>query len=269
MNIAILCNRDLASNFALNLLLPRLVEEHRLRVFYSSHVGGGATPVPALALLRFFEQSLFNELFFPALEGAPGRPSLLSFNRLATQFSVPVVALNQVNSDASLATLAADDPDLVISIRYGGILRERAIATPALGVVNLHSGLLPDYRGVMATFRAMAARENLIGTTLHTITDPGIDTGDIIATSWRPVDYDRSYLWNVLQLYPQGVELVCAAVATLGRGESLATCAQPAGGAYYGFPSEPELADFHRGGLKLYDVSEIIQFAQTYLSNRV
>ncbi len=267
MKITVLCNRDLASNFALNHLLPSLAGQHQLRVFYSSRVGGAESPVPELAMLRFCEQSLFTELLFPALESGAAKGSLLGFEDLACSCNTPLAVLNQVNSDASLATLAAGDPDLFVSIRYGGILREQAIAIPRLGVINLHSGLLPDYRGVMATFRAMAAGDREIGATLHTITDPGIDTGGIIATTTRAVDYNKSYLWNLLQLYPEGVELVLAAIEALEGGQPQAGWPQPPGGAYYSFPTRAEVDDFHQRGQKLYDGQELIDFARPYLSN--
>jgi methionyl-tRNA formyltransferase len=229
-------------------------------------VGGAESPVPELAMLRFFEQSLFNELLFPALESGAAKGTQLGFEDLTRGFNTSLAELNQVNSDASLTTLAAGDPDLFISIRYGGILRERAIAIPRLGVINLHSGLLPDYRGVMATFRAMAAGDREIGATLHTIIDPGIDTGGIIATCTRGVDYERSYLWNLLQLYPDGVQLLLAAVDALAAGEPRAGLPQSPGGAYFSFPTQAEVDDFHRRGLRLYDGQELIDFAQAYLS---
>jgi methionyl-tRNA formyltransferase len=70
MNITLLANRDLASNLALNQLLPRLSEQHQLRVFLSSQVGSAANLPEPLRLLKFFEQTLFNDILFPALDGA-------------------------------------------------------------------------------------------------------------------------------------------------------------------------------------------------------
>ncbi len=267
LNITILCNFDVASNVALNSLLPALAVQHELRVFYSSRVGGKSGPEPALELLRFFEQSLFNELLFPALATSEQCGELLSFSALGDRWQVPVAMLNGVNSDAARATLAAGAPDLFVSIRYGGILREPVIALPRLGVINLHSGLLPDYRGVMATFRAMLAGEEEIGTTLHTIDDAGIDTGRIIGTRRRDVDYRRSYWWNVLQLYPEGVQMLLEAVETLAAGDLITATPQPPGGNYYSFPGADELDDFHHRGLRLYDAGEITEFARAYLSN--
>ena len=51
----------------------------------------------------------------------------------------------------------------------------------SLGVLNLHSGKLPDYRGVMATFRAMMAEDETLFSTVHWIDDKTIDTGRILS----------------------------------------------------------------------------------------
>lgn len=263
MKITVLANRDVASNLALNHLLPALHGEHSLRVFLSSHVGGNAQMAPELKALKFFEQTLFNELLFPALGASCGE--LLSFEGLGKYTTAPIEDLNRINSDAGLATLAAAEPELVLSIRYGGILKEQAIAIPGRGVVNLHSGLLPDYRGVMATFRALLNGESQLGTTIHRITDPGIDTGDIVATTTLPVSPGRSYLWHVLALYPPACAKLVECVQSLARGEELPVQPQPTGGNYYSFPDAAELQAFAERGWSLYEAEEITSFAQAYI----
>ncbi|TXS94079.1 formyl transferase [Parahaliea maris] len=269
MNITILTNNDLASNLALNQLLPALTADHRVQVFLSGRVGGSGPSHPDLAMLKFLEQTLFTELLFPALgDGVgEGRARYAGFSRLCADLGAGLAPLDRINSEPGLETLRGAAPDLVLSIRYGGILRDAAIAVPRLGVLNLHSGLLPDYRGVMATFRAMDDGVDTIGTTLHYIRDAGIDTGDIVATSTRPVDYRSSYLANVLALYPGGCELMLQAVASLAAGETLETWPQPSGGNYYSFPDDTALQHFYARGCRLYDVDEIAAVARSYLES--
>jgi methionyl-tRNA formyltransferase len=268
LNITILANRDLASNWALNCLLPELARKHRLRVYLSDAVGGTAgdkEPRPeALRQLRFFEQTLFNECLFPLIDASGEPGELLTFKGLEACTGEPITTLNKVNSPESLDRLRAAAPDLFLSIRYGGILREQAIAIPPLGVINLHSGLLPDYRGVMATFRALLAGDREIGTTIHYITDPGIDTGDVITGTRLAVQPGRSYLWHVLALYPPACEKLLACVAELDRGESLATHPQPGGGCYFSFPDEGALSDFSALGHRLVDMTELTAITTRY-----
>ena len=264
MRITVLANQDLASNYALNHLLPALAPKHDISVFLSSRVGKAAAAPPDLEQLRFFEQSLFNDILFPALDQAGTRGELLTFSGLAAYTAQAPAILNGINSEEGLSTLRSTHPELILSIRYGGILREDAIAVPEYGVINLHSGLLPAYRGVMASFRALLAGEPELGCTLHTITDPSIDTGDIIATTNQPVVEGASYLLQVLNLYPTACERLAECVQTIESGGALALSQQPSGGQYFSFPTEVDLQQFRERGLTLYDGEEITAFCRKY-----
>lgn len=259
MNITVLANRDLAANLALNLLLPELVRDHRLTIFLSSHVGTKKALPDKLLKLKFFEQTLFNELIFPLL--GPGHTGFRSFRGLGDLLTAPVQDLNRINSTEGLETLRATEPDLILSIRYGGILKDRAIAVPELGVLNLHSGLLPDFRGVMATFWAMLHRAEHIGTTLHYISDAGIDTGDVIAVTKRRPNRSRSYLWNVLELYADGCRAMVDAVQQIAGSVKPGGRPQGTSGTYYTFPNEADLQAFHNAGLRLCDFDEMAEIA--------
>ncbi|ALS99719.1 formyl transferase [Lacimicrobium alkaliphilum] len=263
MNILILANRDLASNLALNLLLPRL-QRHNLRVFLSSQVGKPGA-LPELKRLRFFELSLCNQLIFPHLPAPPQRPGkYCSFSQFDSMLNQPVAVMNQINSEQGLSQIRALKPDLILSIRYGGILKDPLIAIPEYGVINLHSGLLPDFRGVMATFWAMLKGEKEIGTTCHVIEDGRIDTGGIISTSRLTVEPDKSYLWHVLQLYPAGCELLVSAVQRIEQGQVLVSEPQPQGGQYFSFPAREHLDAFSQRGLKLVDEEEVMEFLKQH-----
>ena len=104
----------------------------------------------------------------------------LTFGEMTRRRGVQHVALLNPNSPEGIDTVRALAPDLIISVRYGIILRPPVLSVPRLGVLNLHSGLLPAYRGVLATFRALLRGDSTIGSTLHYITDRTIDTGPIV-----------------------------------------------------------------------------------------
>ena len=191
MNITLLTNRDLASHVALSQLI-HILSDHRLTIFLSEKVGGNQQLPQPLIDLATVERAQLTD----------GRPT---FEMLAQQAGCTLQGFtdlgNNVNSPAGIARIQASQPDLIISVRFGLIIRQDVIAIPKHGVINLHSGVLPDYRGVMATFRAMLNQEPEIGSTLHYIQDSGIDTGDIISIASIPLARDKSYLANVLSLY--------------------------------------------------------------------
>ena len=57
VRITLLINRDLASNVALNLLLPKLVERHQLTAVYWNQVGT-QPDTPSLEVLFFSNRSV-------------------------------------------------------------------------------------------------------------------------------------------------------------------------------------------------------------------
>lgn len=265
MRITLLTNRDIASNIALNRLASGLAD-HQLRVLLSEQVGGNA-PRPHLADLAFAEQQLFNQILFPALEQqTPPASSMLTFNQFSLR-GIPVKALANINSEEGLKQLAAGKPHLILSVRFGQILQQRAIDIPEFGVINLHSGLLPEYRGVMATFWAMLNRETDIGTTLHQIEDAGVDTGGVIKISSQPVNYNQSYFVNMLNLYEQGIDDMIEAVNLIGAGAHLRTREQHASAAkYYKYPTADDVQQFEQQGSRLVNYDDVINVSKRFLS---
>ena len=167
--------------------------------------------------------------------------------------------LPRPNSAAGLELLHGLEPDVIVSIRYRRILKSEVISIPPLGVLNLHSGVLPDYKGVMATFWAMLHNEAMIGSTLHRIVDDGIDTGPVIGIRRVPADYDASYLANVLRLYGPGCDMVVEALQALESSKEPETTAQPAGGMYFSTPQAADVEQFRDRGLDLADGRELAE----------
>ncbi len=246
MKITILTNRDLASHIALTRLVKQLAG-HRLAIFLSEKVGGDQQLPQSLIELAAFEKSLLED----------GRPS---FDQLAAAAGCTIQGFgeidNQINSPAGVARIQATEPQLIISLRFGLIIRDAVIAIPRHGVINLHSGLLPDYRGVMATFRAMLNGDSEIASTLHFIQDSGVDTGDIISIEAVPLMTDKSYLFNVLNLYNRGCNQIVRAVAAISAGQPLNAQPQQGVGDYFSFPIETELEQFFALGQRLFESTD-------------
>jgi methionyl-tRNA formyltransferase len=270
MRILCCLNRDLASNVALNLLLPTLAS-HDVLVGLTERVGQ-ASAVPdeprERSELRIAEQSLPNDVLFPLLDAA-GRPDeggrYLTFQEIEQRRAIRCVPLPSPSSGAGLDRVREFAPDLILTIRYGAILKSPVIAIPRHGVLNLHSGLLPSYRGVLATFRALMHGDTEIGCTLHYIGDASIDTGDVVGEDMVAVDRNRSLLWHILRLYPPGIALMAAAVDRLARGEQLSGIPQVAGeGSYFSYPSADDWAEFRRRGWRVADPSDLADVFARY-----
>lgn len=236
MRIALFYNRDIYAHRTLNLLVSKL-NKHSLSFFYSNQVGRTVVRDVRLQKLAEFEK---------CFDTRQGR----SFEQLAQSAGTVEHAVSDING-GDAAKLAAFQPDLVISVRFGQILQTPVISIPKLGVINLHSGLLPDYKGVMASFWSLLNGESHLGTTLHWITDGKIDSGQVISYRSHPVENNLTYSEQVFALYEPGVEQILDAVANIGV---LATQSKEdlPKGHYYGFPDVQHLDAFHATGWKLF-----------------
>jgi methionyl-tRNA formyltransferase len=233
-----------------------------LTIFLSDRVGKKVDKHVSLQNLEFFEQALFLKILYPMVSRR--NRLLLSFDEMGLEYGCSIETLNKINSGTDFNRFAETKPDLVITLRYGVILKDQVISVPKFGVINLHSGILPDYKGVMATFRAMLGEEAIIGTTLHYIKDSSIDQGPVIGTTEFMVNLKKSYLWHVISLYTEGCKLIESAVSSISRDGRIDAAPQLAGGHYYSFPTNAELDEFLQRGLKLFDGDEIIELISEY-----
>jgi hypothetical protein len=122
-------------------------------------------------------------------------------------------------------------PDL-ICVFGTSLIRGDLLNEGRLGIINLHGGLSPEYRGADCTFWALYNGEpEKIGCTLHYI-DAGIDTGRLIAhisPEVREGDGELELFWRAVQ---DSAVVYAEAVARLAKGEQLGL-AQAGKGSLY------------------------------------
>jgi len=133
------------------------------------------------------------------------------------------------------------------------LIRGALLAEGRLGMVNLHGGLSPDYRGADCTFWALYnGQPEMVGCTLHWI-DRGIDTGGLIAhvsPEILPDDDELTLFWRSVQA---SADVYAELVVRLAAGERFGQ-AQPHKGRLYqvrqrGLRHERTVARLLRNGL--------------------
>lgn len=246
MRIAFFTNRDIYGCMVLNLLGPALLE-HEIWVGYSEHVGSHSTSlVPMLDVLRFHEQTLPYEILFPKLEatGLAAHGPWLTFNQLIRQNGWQDTAIQDLAQPGLLTAVRAFAPDLYISVRFGRIFKGSWLTIAPLGILNLHSGLLPEYRGVLATFWTLLQQRSEYGCTLHWINDASIDTGLTIETVRLPVMPGKSLFSHIASLYEPGATAIARAIKQLATGQSLASEVKQGKPQYFSYPKAEDCQRF-------------------------
>ena len=73
------------------------------------------------------------------------------------------------------------NPDVIVVVAYGQILKKEFLDIPRLGCINVHASLLPKYRGAAPIQWAVINGDEVTGVTTM-LMDEGVDTGDILLT---------------------------------------------------------------------------------------
>ena len=71
-------------------------------------------------------------------------------------------------------------PDLIVSAGFMRIIGPKVLEIFSGKIINVHPALLPKFPGAHAVADALAAGEEVTGSTIHFV-DDGVDTGEIIA----------------------------------------------------------------------------------------
>lgn len=117
-----------------------------------------------------------------------GRGQKIAANAIKTWALARAIPVHQPEklTDDVRVQLAAFQPDVALVMAYGHILRDAFIATPRLGTLNLHTSLLPRYRGASPIQTAVASGERETGVTLMRIVRQ-LDAGPLADVEPVPV----------------------------------------------------------------------------------
>lgn len=141
---------------------------------------------------RFLRKILNKFLIGDERYGSRPRDNLLGYAReqglrftslkdISRKWDVPMITVSDLNSAKSRVFIENANPDVIL-FTGGGLIRKEVLDIPRIGVLNCHSGILPDYRGmdvVEWTAAEGAGRSVGFGVTQH-LMDRGVDTGPIL-----------------------------------------------------------------------------------------
>jgi methionyl-tRNA formyltransferase len=119
-------------------------------------------------------------------KGRDLKPQPSPVKSLALKLGLPVLQPARTRAEQFMAELRALQPDLIVVVAYGQILPPAILDLPRHGCLNIHTSLLPKYRGAAPIQWAIANADTETGVTLMRI-DAGLDTGDIVAQRRTPI----------------------------------------------------------------------------------
>ena len=140
-------------------------------------------------------------------------------------------AAARARDEKFIAELRELKPDLIVVVAYGQILPPAILDLPRHGCLNVHTSLLPKYRGAAPIQWAIANGDTETGVTIMKM-DAGLDTGPIVSQRRTPIlpEDDSATLHD--RLAQLGAELLAQTIPDYVAGK-IQPVPQPAAGASY------------------------------------
>lgn len=173
-----------------------------------------------------------------------------SISKLAAREAVPEIATHSVNAKSYHEEVRRLAPDVIVSVAAPQIFRETLLAIPRLGCINIHSGRLPTYRGMMPVFWQMLAGERSVTVTVHEMVAE-LDMGRILGTLEFPLE-ERDCLDRVITATKTaGARLMIHVLEQIREGKADPREFDPADSGYFSFPEPADVKKFRGRGHRL------------------
>jgi len=165
--------------------------------------------VPTLKKLHLSKHQVLAAVTQPDRPKGRGRELQPSpVKKFAMESGLKVLQPEKASQPEAIAELRAMDPDLIVVAAYGQILSEDFLTVPKHFCMNLHSSLLPKYRGAAPINWAIINGDKETGVTTMKIAK-GLDTGDMLLSAKTPIKEtdDAQTLYDTLAQMGAGLVL--------------------------------------------------------------
>ena len=137
---------------------------------------------------------------------------------LALSYGIPVIQPEKLKDSGVFETLVSWDPDFIVVVAFGQILRQNVLDLPRYGCINVHGSILPRWRGAAPIQASILHGDQETGITIMMM-DKGIDTGDILAIKSIPIDINDNTFSLSKKLSFLGADLLNESIRRMLLGE--------------------------------------------------
>jgi methionyl-tRNA formyltransferase len=152
-------------------------------------------------------------------KGRDLKPALPPVKVAAERLGLPIQQPLKIREPGAIEAVKALQPDLVIVVAYGQILPRSVLEIPRLGCVNVHTSLLPRWRGAAPIQCAILHGDLETGVTTMYM-DEHMDTGEIISQRSEHIRADDTSATLHDRLAKLGAELLVETVMLIAEGKA-------------------------------------------------
>ena len=140
----------------------------------------------------------------------------------ALTVGLPVYQPMKMRDGEALGIVRELAPELIVVAAYGRILPEDILSTPTYGSINVHSSVLPKYRGAAPINWAILNGDSVTGVTIMYMAKE-LDAGDVILCRETAIDPDEDAQTLTARLAALGADALAEAVEQLQSGTAVRT----------------------------------------------
>jgi len=175
-----------------------------------------------------------------------------SVSRVFRKNGIPIILLEKsVNASESLTEIRNYEPDLLISIAGNQIFKQPLIDLAPKGCLNLHTALLPKYRGLMPSFWVLKNNEPETGVSVFFV-DQGIDSGPILVQKKIRIHEGMSQAELIKKTKRLGMDAIVEAIELIHKGDYQLIPNSEIEKTYFSFPTRQDVKDFVKAGKRFY-----------------
>lgn len=138
----------------------------------------------------------------------------------ALTVGIPVYQPVKLRDGEALRLVEELAPELIVVAAYGRILPEDILNTPPYGSINVHSSILPKYRGAAPINWAILNGDSVTGVTIMYMAKE-LDAGDVILCRETAIDPDEDAQMLTARLAALGADALAQAVERLHDGTAV------------------------------------------------
>ena len=171
--------------------------------------------------------------------------------RLLKSKNIPSITLDEpINNPNSVSKIKSFQPDLLVSILGNQIFKSPILNLAPKGCINLHTALLPKYRGLMPTFWVMKNNETKTGVSVFFV-DEGIDSGPIIIQEEVEIgDLTQEQLIKYTKKI--GMEAIANSIDLIKNDEVQLIKNDASKKTYFSFPTRDDVLVFKKNGKRFF-----------------
>lgn len=150
------------------------------------------TPEFAIPSLEVVFKNTDLQLIFTKEDKVNARGNKIIFSpvkQFGIDNNVEVIQPKKMRDEEVISKIKEINPDLIVVVAYGKILPKEIIDIPKYKIINVHSSLLPKYRGASPIHSAILNGDTETGVSIMYI-EEGLDSGDVILKEYCDITED-------------------------------------------------------------------------------